>query len=344
MVLLKLLEKSIDKITERQVKKAGITFGDVWRDPDLAAALPAVRAGDIALARELLAIDDPQRADLRLHVLSDECTPHLPALEERYGDDDPLLLLLGGSTRIKAAWEIRGGGWAAGVGEERFRRFHAFLEPAAGILMRAAELAPEDPRPWNNLQWYCLGMDIRREDLDRMWLELCARDSWHHRGRYSRLQVLCRKWRGTHEEMFAYARESAALAGPGDACLGLLPGAHKELVMLTIRDEDEIETIGDVKEFLEGYFADPGVHGELAGAADRWLAGDFASDPEYMNVAHLFGAALYYGGDLERAARVLAHAGRVIPPGALWTHASASPANAYRRALDRCGLLERPVS
>ncbi|WP_306371251.1 hypothetical protein [Nocardiopsis sp. CC223A] len=327
---------------ERQVQKAGITFGDVWRDPDLAAALPAVRGGDIARARDLLAIDDPQRADLRLHVLSDECTPHLSALEERYGDDDPLLLLLGGTTRMKAAWEIRGGGWAAGVGEERFRRFHDFLEPVAGVLMRAAELAPEDPRPWNNLQWYCLGMDIRREDLDRMWLELCARDSWHHRGRYSRLQVLCRKWRGSHEEMFAFARENTALAGPGDACLGLLPAAHKELVVLTIRDEDEIDTIADVKEFVHGYFADPDVHGELAEVADRWLAGDVTSDPEYGNVAHLFGAALYHGGDLERAARVLAHAGRVIPPGSLWAHVSASPAYDFRRALDKCGLIDRP--
>lgn len=343
MVLLKLLEKSIDKITERQVRKAGITFGDIWRDPDLAAALPAVRAGDIATARELLTVDDPQRADLRLHVLSDECTPHLSVLEERYGDDDPLLLLLGGSTRMKAAWEIRGGGWAASVGADRARAFLAFLEPAAGALMRAAELAPEDPRPWNNLQWYCLGMGVRREDLDRIWLELCARDSWHHRGRYSRLQVLCRKWSGSHEEMFSFARETAALAGPGDACLGLLPAAHRELIMLTVRDEAEIATVADAKEFVGGYLADPGVHGELAGAADRWLAGDVASDPEHANVAHLFGAALYYGGDLERAARALAHAGRVIPPGSLWAHVSASPAYAFRRALDKCGLTDRPA-
>jgi hypothetical protein len=268
---MKLLGMSIDKIAERQVKKAGITFGDIWRDPDLAAALPAVRAGDIARARELLDIDDPHRSAFRLNVLSEECTPHLPVLEERYGDDDPLLLLLGGSTRIKGAWDIRGGGWASGVGEERFDRFHAFLEPAAGILMRAAELAPEDPRPWDQLQWYCLGMDIRREDLDRMWLELCARDSWHHHGRYSRLQVLCRKWRGSHEEMFAFARENAALSGPGDACLGLLPAAHKENIMLTVRDGEEnkeIQTFGDLKEFVEGYLADPEVHGELAKAAD----------------------------------------------------------------------------
>lgn len=333
----------LQKILERQVAKAGITVGDIWHDPDLAAALPAVRAGDITRARELLATGDPHLAAFRLNVLSSECTPHLDALEERYGDDDPLLLLLGGSARIKASWDIRGSGWAAGVGEDRFDRFHAFLEPAVGVLMRAAELAPEDPRPWNELQWYCLGMDIRREDLDRMWLELCSRDSWHHHGRYARLQVLCRKWRGSHEEMFAFARENAALAGPGDACLGLLPAAHKENIMLTVRDSEEIDTYGDVEEFVRGYFADPGVHGEVAGAADRWLSGDFTSDPEYVNVAHLFGAPLYYGGDLERAARVLAHAGRVLPEDSLWGHVSPWPPSDYRGALKACGLLDRPT-
>ncbi|MDT0331988.1 hypothetical protein [Nocardiopsis lambiniae] len=344
MVLLKLLEKSVEKIAERQVKKAGITFGDIWRDQDLAAALPAVRAGDLAKARELLDIDDPPRADLRLHVLSDACLPHLSALEDRYGDDDPLLLLLGGTTRLKASWEARGSGWASGVGEDRFRRFFELLEPAVRPLTRAAELAPEDPRPWNNLQWYGLGMQVRREELDRVWLELCARDSWHHRGRYSRLQVLCEKWQGSHEEMFAFARENASLSGPGDACLGLLPAAHKEHIMLLISGSDEFQTYGDVKGFVEAYLSDPGIRGELTQAADQWLAGDVTSDPEHANVAHLFGAFLYYAGDIERAARALAHAGRVIPETSLWGHVSAWPASDYRDALKKCGLLDGPSS
>ncbi|WP_436887633.1 hypothetical protein [Nocardiopsis dassonvillei] len=276
-------------------------------------------------------------------MLSDACVPHLSALESRYGEDDPLLLLLGGATRVKAAWNARGGGWASTVGEERFRRFFELLEPAVRPLMRAAELAPEDPRPWNNLQWYGLGMQLRREDLDRVWLELCARDSWHHRGRYSRLQVLCHKWQGSHGEMFAFARQNVSLAAPGDACLGLLPEAHKEHIMMLIRDSDELDTYGDVKEFLEGYLADPGVHGEVAAAADRWLAGDVTSDPEHANVAHLFGAALYYGGDLERASRVLVHAGRVMPRTSLWAHVSPSPESDFRQALRRCGLLDRPA-
>ncbi|MGW9348631.1 hypothetical protein [Nocardiopsis flavescens] len=339
---MKLLEKSVDKIQERRVRKAGIAFGDIWRDPDLAAGLPAVRAGDIAAARELLTVADPRRADLRLHVLSDACVPHLPALEERYGDDDPLLLLLGGTTRVKTAWEARGGGWASGVGKERFRRFFGLLEPAARPLARAAELAPEDPRPWNSLQWYGLGMQLGREALDRIWLELCARDSWHHGGRSSRLQVLCHKWQGSHEEMFAFARENAARSAPGDACLGLLPEAHKEHLMILIRDSDEIETYGDVKELVRGYFADPGIHGELADAADRWLSGDTASDPESAGVAHAFGAAFHHGGDLDRATRVLARAGRTIPPGALWGHVSPSPGSDLLAALGRCGLLHRP--
>ena len=84
-----ILEKSVHKIMERQVTKADIAFGGIRRDPESEAAPSGVCAGDISPACELPAVGGPQRADLRPGALFDECVSHLPALEERRGDDAP---------------------------------------------------------------------------------------------------------------------------------------------------------------------------------------------------------------------------------------------------------------
>lgn len=326
----------MEKIADRQAQKAGIAFGESWSDPDLAAALPAVRAGDIDKGLELLrTAPTPDLRSLRLDTFAGECTHLLEALELRKGDDDPALLLWAGAARVQAAWKIRTAARARDVGAERFRRFHAFLEPAAEPLLRAAGLDDEDPDPWNILQWYCMGMGIRREDSDKMWLQLCARDSWHWAGRVTRLQVLCEKWYGSHEEMFAFARETAALASPGDPCLTLLPQAHREYVVVLL---DGAETVGDIGRRVRAHFSAPGVAAELAEAADRWEKGD-GGHPEHRAQAHEFGAALYYAGERERAARVLAPAGRLVSRVSLWSYAENWPLEGLRRALRDLGLL-----
>ncbi|MEU8252344.1 hypothetical protein [Nonomuraea sp. NPDC048916] len=89
------------------------------------------------------------------------------------------------------AWAIRGAFRATYVGEERFARFWEVLSRAAGPLQQAAEALPDDPVPWDRLQWHGIGMQSGRKELDRIWTELIARDPRLYIGHYSRAQALC---------------------------------------------------------------------------------------------------------------------------------------------------------
>ncbi|MFV2195062.1 hypothetical protein [Nocardiopsis sp. LOL_012] len=313
---------------------APLEKGPVWDDPELERVLPALAAGDLAAGLALLraSVDDPALRSVRVEVLSDAALPRIEALAGLAADGDADVLLWLGSARVRAAWEIRGASRARYVGEERFRRFWAALEGAAEPLMLAARLRPEDPEPWNCLQWFGLGMQLPREDLDRMWMELCSRDSQHVSGHFSRTQVLCPKWQGSHEELFRFARDTVAMAGPGDPRLGVLAVAHFENLGGELGDVD-IRPV----DFARQYYSDPDVAAELARTADRWLQVP-TQHPLAGMPAHYLGASAYYGGDEGRARFLLSRAGARVPEWSPWSLEYHDERVSYRRARQRLGL------
>ncbi|MFE1102899.1 hypothetical protein ACFW4K_20495 [Nocardiopsis alba] len=306
---------------ERLARKYGVTWGSTWHDPDLVAALPLLRTGDIATGLSLLDTPDPQLRSLRLDVLSKEAVPFLAALEAAmdHPDPEPDLLLWAGATRLKAAWDIRTGAWAEDVGEERFRRFHETLAPAADPLLYSARMSLT-PTALEQLQWYSLGMGLPREEQDRLWERILALDPEDRTSRETRLQVLCAKWSGSHEEMFSFARETVARSHPGDRSLALIAQAHIEHLRVIIAEEG-LRTVAQARDLLGGYYADPRVRTELVDAVDRWLAGPLTY-PTVMRDAHTFGSSLHVAGEHRRAAAVLSLAGTVVPDAGeeLWSY------------------------
>ncbi|WP_157982542.1 hypothetical protein [Nocardiopsis sp. FIRDI 009] len=333
------LTKLIYGHERRVVRKAGVTTGDAWRDRDLASRLPAIRSGDTDTAVMLLKTLDPNLRALRVDVLGTECVPFLDRLEEaRKESDDPDLALLAGRTRITAAWRVRTGAWAKDVSRERFERFHAMLPDAYEHLIHATNAAPDRPDALNHLQWFGLGVGMPREDLDFLWERIVERDPWHYESHLSRLQVLCQKWKGSHEEMFAFAREAAAHAHRGDPLLELVPRAHVERFSILERDrEDEVVTVADLKSLRREYFSDPGVRSELADAADLWLSGD-DDHPRGQETAHEFGAALYFSGETELATRALRLVGTIVPDLSAWTRCASGAEYEYIRARRKLGI------
>ncbi|GAA1462224.1 hypothetical protein NE857_04780 [Nocardiopsis exhalans] len=332
------LSKIIEWDGNRVARKHGLTYGEAWRDPDLAAALPSVTSGDIAMGLALLGTDDPQLRSLRLHVLSDRTIPLLAKLESGMDqpDPEPDLLMWAGATRVKAAWEVRTSQRARDVGPERFKRFHEMLASAREPLLYAAQTTLT-PTALDQLQWFGLGMEIPREEMDQLWERIVALDPHHHCAMEGRLQVLCHKWQGSHEEMFTFAREAPRKAPPGDRSHPLIVRAHFEYAAMAL-DDRGLDTYGAVGKMLRDYFGDPVVAAEVAGAADRWLSGD-PSYPTAAADAHCLGSALYVGGDEQRAAAVLARAGTVVPEyGALWSYLGTNPAARYARVRTRLGI------
>ncbi|MFC5183130.1 peptidase M16 family protein [Actinomadura harenae] len=293
----------------------------------LAAALPKVESGDLDAGLALLAgtRDAPEDRCLAAVRLGHAAAAHVDRLaefaEERPDDPDAQLWL--GSARVNHAWNARTGEFAEEVDSVRFHAFWRRLALAGEPLYRAAELLPEDPAPWERLQWHAIGLQLGRTELDRLWDEAVRRGPALYAVHQARLQALCRKWWGSNAEVLAFAERAAAEAEPGDPRAALLAEAHVEIAVQLDRD-------GDTSTASLAYLGDPDVHSALARAADRWVE---ASRPHpYDPRAHNeFGTAFYYAGDHERARRHMRLAGVVF---------SGESAKAMRRHL---GLKPRHI-
>ncbi|MGW2218555.1 hypothetical protein ACWCSD_26540 [Nonomuraea sp. NPDC001684] len=307
--------------------------GRSWDDPALEQALRQVRAGRLEPGLELVrqARDDHEVRALRVEQLGIAARAHTEALLRLAGDDPDALLWLG-AARIRQAWAIRGGAYATHVGDQRFARFHEVLADAAVPLRQAAEARPDDPVPWERLQWHALGAQAGRQELDRLWTELTARAPHLYLGHYTRVQVLCGKWYGSDDEVLAFARRTADAAPPGDPVTATLALAHFEVAWGRIGESERT-----AREILEGYFGDPEVAGPLVAASDKWREGA-RPHPRALDAAHLFGAALYHGGHLTGAQRLLEGLGRRMPENQPWAVGSLLPGRHYARVRRDLGL------
>lgn len=289
--------------------------GPAWQDPALAAALPKVRKGELLAGLEPLARtrDDAELRCLYLENLTDAALGRSARLAELSADapGDPDLHLWLGAVRVAEAWDARTAYRAEYVSSERFGRFWRLLALAGPPLYRAAELLPADPAPWDRLQRYGTGMELERDELDRIWSELAERHPSLYAGHITRSQVLCKKWWGSDAEVLDFAQAATAAAEPGDPVTAVLALAHIEI------GTEDIETWDD----LDAYLARPKVHAELAEAADRWLAG-LRPHPRNLEAHHYFGAVFYRAGDRDRAREHLSRAGRTTAPDRAWGYAT----------------------
>ncbi|MEQ4300374.1 hypothetical protein ABNF97_03080 [Plantactinospora sp. B6F1] len=120
------------------------------------------------------------------------------------------------------AWEVRGGDWAATVRPEQWAEFNPLLHLAGQANDLALRLAPEGPTPWANRLRLMINQSAPREDVEETWRQLTRRDPWHREGHVLKLTYHCRKWSGSHEALFGFAR-SVAAAAPAGSPLHVLP-------------------------------------------------------------------------------------------------------------------------
>ncbi|WP_125612886.1 hypothetical protein [Actinomadura sp. WAC 06369] len=292
--------------------RIGSKPGPAWDDAALAAALPAVRGGDLRPGLDLLARsrDDAEARSLYVENLTDAALGRGADLARLAADapGDPDVQLWLGAVRVGEAWKARTGYRAEYITRERFARFWRLLALAGGPLQKAAELLPADPVPWDHLQRYGNGLQLERHELDRMWDELKARHPSLYAGHVTRVQILCAKWKGSDAEVLGFAERTVADAEPGDPVTAVLTTAHMEVAP----DESW--------EMLDAYMARPEVHAAVVGAADRWLAAH-RPHPRDLEAHHFFGAAFFRAGDRERARRHLSRVGRTAPPLRAWGYA-----------------------
>ncbi len=235
--------------------------------------------------------------------------------------EDPGAHVVVAWTTVQRAWHARGHGRASATGESAFDAFFRILEEALPLAHRAVRTAPDDPTPWVVLTWLSIGRQDGREVLDDRWAELVGRDPQNRLGHIARLQCVSRKWSGSHEEMYDFAR--SATAPPWAPALPLQ--AHAEY---TLDERDE----GDVNA-LHGFWQRPDVSHDLD-AGHAWAT---TTQPAHSYAFHdltVVGYALAQAERWTQAAQVF----RLLGPRAYeypWyyhAHAERTFAKAYERA------------
>ncbi|KAA2256369.1 hypothetical protein F0L68_26685 [Solihabitans fulvus] len=272
-----------------------------FRDPVLDAAVAEVRDGHLRAATTVLAEcrDQPELRALRAEVLSDELIGQAQKIAASATEnEDPDLALLAGRAFIAEAWAVRGGGWATSVGEDRFKVFHSTLRRAVQPLHEAAALLPHDPAPWANLLAVGMGLQVDREQIDKIWREVTDRCGTFYPAHWYSVQIRAAKWHGSDAEMLAFARERVARAPMGHPLAAMVPLAHFE-IFLSRRQEAAQRHDRRAAARLGGkYFGE--VHGEIADASDRWLV-EPRPHPRSLQAHNLFAAAFCLAGDAARA-------------------------------------------
>ncbi|TDQ48223.1 hypothetical protein [Actinorugispora endophytica] len=283
-----------------------IVVGRCWNDPALDAGVDAVREGHLTAGLTLLGESraDPELRALYVGALGDAAVGrsgriHALLTRDTAKEDAADILLWLGRTLIDEAWKIRGDGLARTVGQDRFKMFFAILARARDPLLAAAEIAPDDPVPWECLQWFALGLQLDREEKDRIWQHVVERCPTLYPAHWGRVQVLAAKWGGSHEEMLEFARGSVDLAPPGHPLTSMIALAHYERAAGVIGD------LVDRKRFFSAVRAparyyEGEVAAELRTAAHKWCAAPVAH-PRDLEANHLFGWAFNNTSDKNRA-------------------------------------------
>lgn len=135
---------------------------------------------------------------------------------------------LKGIRAMSRAQKSRGTGLGNTVTEEGWKGFVHHEDLAAQHLFRAGEQDVEDPTPYARLVSVAMGLQLERRVSDQWFEEAIRRDPLNSAAHRARLTLLCEKWGGSHDEMYAFARETIRRIPPESVLNSILYNAFYE--------------------------------------------------------------------------------------------------------------------
>ncbi|MEO3973719.1 hypothetical protein [Streptomyces sp. CAU 1734] len=323
MALLREWGLTLGKVTGRPVARMHKDS-----DPDIRRLKEAAAAADWTTVREVLeARPESEGRIALLWAVADTAGVEkwIPGILEAE-PEAALPRLVAGIRHISWGWEARTSAGAQHVSREQFDLFHARLRLAEQWLYEAAEREPRWISPWYGLQVTGRGLQVGQA-VARRRFEAVVRRAPHHRGaHHQQLQQICAKWGGSHEEMHAFARESA-FAAPGGTPLGeLVAHAHIEQWLSLDAGPDA------------AYMRRSEVRLSLREAADHsYRHPDFVREGLWLQVLNSFAMAFSLAGDTASARECFeATEGRVTE--SPWTYLDhEAPVAAYRKQRSAAG-------
>jgi hypothetical protein len=264
-------------------------------DPRARALITALKTADRETVREIFtAAIDPDDQALLMSVADD-----IPGVQDWIGQwiaDEPestLPVLIRGCHAVAWAWEARGARLARFTSKKSFQEFFRRLRIAENCLDEVTKRNPDEVLAWTWLTTSARGRQISPGQAAARFHEVTKRAPFLLHAHEQRLQYLCRKWFGSHQEMFAFAREATASAPNGHPLPAVLASAHIEYWLDLPAGQDDI------------YMTAPAVRADLIAAAEKSvLHPDFVRVPGWASRANTLAMALHMGHEWTYAARV----------------------------------------
>lgn len=176
--------------------------------------------------------------------------------------------LLRGAHGVQWAWEARTAASAENVAEDAWPIFFERLKQAWSDLNHAIQLNPADATPFGQLIPCAMGLQLEKEIVFSCLQNAIDRSSLSWKAHSATLWYLCKKWFGSHEEMFDFARQVSAAVPEGSGLHALIPIAHHERWVYALAfDQDS--------DFAGSYYDQPDVRQEILDAYHRSLGSRF---------------------------------------------------------------------
>lgn len=243
------------------------------------------------------------------------------------------------------AWDSRGSGLGSSVTAEGWGGFRERLERACEDLTLAANLDARDPMPWAMLVTVYRGMS-RPEEAKRAFQEATGRQAECRTAHDSLLQCVAKKWYGSHEEMWMFARQAATGAPEGSSLPALLCDAHIEMALSPFMGHDEddeenaswaagVEDGSPVEDFYAAYLRQPHVREEILAAYKRSLGSPRYRQSKLTYCAeNTFAFCLGLMGEKRLATQLFRRIGDRVTRSP-WGYLGGRPRRAFRRVRSR---------
>lgn len=268
--------------------------------PEVVAAQACAAAGDFdRLARLHGDAPTPSNAHAVLLVAANTADVEQLWRWRAARPGDPLAATVYGLALIVEGWRIRGGGRARTVSAQAFGDFWGYLRAADAELMLGTADVRTAVSAWAGLVTSSRGLQLpAAETLRRYEQGVAAGGAGLLELQEQALQGVCKKWQGSHEQMFQFARSHASpvapLPGNSLVCLAHLEGWSEEC---------------DANRGDSQYMTQPSVLAEIrAMAAVAWMP-QFPADFGGLAAHNTFAFALVMAGDRDAAARHLRYLG-----------------------------------
>lgn len=204
------------------------------------------------------------------------------------------------SQEVARAWYYRGGGTADTVSDDAVENFVHHLITARSLLNDCMDHPDTDGLACEKYITVQLGIS---DDLAKIYktlkkmrhIDQNLRNPPNLQGHVNYFNATCEKWLGSHDEMFAFAREYAMKDTGYGYMASLICHAHLQMWLYLIAfDEDEAAA--------GAYFTQQTVKDELL-AAHNWFLSNVNDDTSGFNImAHnMFTGLLYWSEEHEAA-------------------------------------------